>query len=237
MLSEENKREMKLWEEERKKHDLKYPDENVVRYLHKNFVSGRGKRILDFGCGSGRNTLVMADMGFDIFAVDYNETCLDLTREKLSRINYDRVTYIQNIRSDIPIANAYLDVIVAWGALFYFNEKDRNENFKELNRVLKPDGLLLADFRTKDDFMYKKGREIEEDLFILDDSAGNLAGLNYWFCSEGKLRSLYAIHGFEIVNIEKKELIVNNLQTRNSHWHVWARKKREDEYGKIYEKF
>lgn len=224
MLSVENKTEMRLWEEERKKHDLVYPDENVVRYLHKNFSTGKGKTILDFGCGSGRNTVVMADMGFKICAVDYNDVCLKLTREKMEQKGYKNVTYMRNQRSDIPVEDMGVDVIVAWGALFYFNETDRHKNFIELHRVLKPGGVFLADFRTKDDSMYKKGREIEKDLFILDDTNGDLAGINYWFCSEDEVRKLYSIHGFEIVNLEKKEFWSNNMMNRNSHWHVWARK-------------
>ncbi len=225
MLREADKIEMKLWEEERKKHDLKYPDESVVRYLHTNFKSGEGKSILDFGCGSGRNTMVMADMKFRIYAVDYNDVCLALTREKMERIHYEDVVYLKNTRTDIPVDSGILDCIVAWGALFYCNTEDRHALFEELNRVLKPGGVCFADFRTKEDTMYQQGTEVEKDLFILDDSAGNLAGINYWFCAEEEIQELYRQHGFEIVNIEKKDFLTNNMQKKNSHYHVWAKKK------------
>lgn len=223
-MSEENKIEMELWAEERKKHDLKYPDENVVRYLNKNFSTGEGKYILDFGCGSGRNTLVMADMQFHIYAVDYNDICLSLTKEKMEKINYGKIVYLKNTRTDIPIDSGILDCVVAWGALFYCKEADRKIVFREINRTLKKDGIFLADFRTKEDSMYRQGREIEKDLFILDDTAGNLAGINYWFCNEEELRTLYQRHGFEIVNMEKKEFYMDNMKKKNSHYHVWAKK-------------
>lgn len=225
MLEEENKIEMELWAKERKKHDLKYPDENVVRYLHRNFSTGEGKYILDFGCGSGRNTLVMADMQFHIYAVDYNDICLSLTKEKMDKINYEKITYLKNTRTDIPIDSESLDCVVAWGALFYCNQADRNAIFGELNRILKKGGLFLADFRTKEDSLYQQGREIEKDLFILNASADNLEGINYWFCKEEELRLLYQSYGFEIVNIEKKELYTDQMQKRNSHYHVWAKKR------------
>ncbi len=225
MFKEENKAEMELWAEERKKHDLKYPDNYVVRYLHKNFLSGEGKRILDFACGSGRNTLVMAEMQFDIYAVDYNDICLELTREKMEKINYHNIIYLKNTRTDIPVEDGILDCIVAWGALYYCNEADRNLLFDEINRVLKEDALFLGEFRTKDDFLYKKGLEIEKDYFVLDNVAGVLAGINYWFCDEEELRRLYWEHGFEIVNLEKREFYTDNMSKNVSHYHVWAKKK------------
>lgn len=36
----EEQTQKRLWEEERKKHDLKYPDESVIRFLKKNFIGG-----------------------------------------------------------------------------------------------------------------------------------------------------------------------------------------------------
>ena len=224
-MKEENKREMKLWEEERKKHDLKYPDEYVVRFLHKNFKTGEGKSILDFGCGSGRNTIVMADMGFEVYALDYNDICLLLTKEKMEKMGYESVAYLKNMRTDIPIATEQLDCVVAWGALFYCNSVDRNMLFQELHRILKPEGLLFADFRAKEDSMFGKGKEIEKNLFILDREQGDLAGINYWFCGEEEIRDLYAENGFEIVNLEKKDFYINNMQKRNSHWHIWAKRR------------
>ncbi|MFD1178853.1 class I SAM-dependent methyltransferase [Paenibacillus puldeungensis] len=224
MITEENKREMELWKKDRKNFDLQWPDENVVRYLNKNFKTGDNKVIVDFACGSGRNTIVMAKMGFDIYAVDYNMDCLLLTKEKIDKLQYSKIQYIQNERTDIPLSPESSDCLVAWGALFYVNGKERTELFKEIYRVLKPGGLFLADYRTKEDSHYGRGREIEKDLFVLNDSVGNLKGINYWFCGESEIRELYANNNFEILNIEKREMYVDNMAVKNSHWQIWARK-------------
>lgn len=218
--------EKKLWAEDRKKHDLKYPDESVVRFLKKNFKSGENKSILDFGCGSGRNTLVMADMGFMIYAMDYNEVCLELTKEKLDNINYSNVRYLQNEKLKINLPDESLDCIVAWGALVFFNKSQREIFYKELNRVLKPGGIILADYRSKEDSLYKRGEQIEEDLFKLEDTmTGNLDGFIYWFCDKEYLIELYEKSGFEIFNTEKKEFSADNLKIKNSHYHVWGKKR------------
>lgn len=217
------KEEMRLWGEYKGSHEIKYPSETVVRYLNNNFPTGKGKKILDFGCGTGRNALVMAEMQFDIYVADYNDVCIERTKEKMENINYRNVTYIKNERLKIPIESDELDCIVAWGSLFYCNAEDRKLLFSELNRVLKVGGCFLGDFRTKEDYLYGKGEEIENDYFILNEY---LPGINYWFCDEETIRQLYSEHGFEIVNLEKEDFYRYNMQRKNSHYHVWAKKEK-----------
>ena len=165
MNKKEEKEQLRLWAEERKKHDLIYPDENVIRFLKRTFKNGENKKILDFGCGSGRHALIMAEMDFKIYAMDYNAVCLELTKEKLDKINYKNVEYILNNRLEINLPNESVDCIVAWGALFYFNEKERDIFCKEMYRVLKPGGLILADYRTQDDYLFNRGTKLEKNLF------------------------------------------------------------------------
>ena len=79
-----------------------YPAEDVVKFLKRNYKQPEDKTILDFGCGSGRNTVLMSDMGFEkIIAMDYNEDCLKLTKEKL--LGKNNVEYIKNERLTISL--------------------------------------------------------------------------------------------------------------------------------------
>jgi tRNA (uracil-5-)-methyltransferase TRM9 len=225
MSEELQKDQASLWAEERKKFDLKYPDENVIKFLYKNYKSGADKTILDFGCGSGRNTMVMADLDFNIIAMDYNDICLDLTKEKLDKRNYTKVQYSKNKGNEIPVESTSVDCVVIWGTIFINNYIDREQIMSELSRVLKPSGLLLVDFRTQEDNLYKRGKELEPNFFLLDEAVGSLAGLNYWFASNKDAVELLHKHDFDIINIEKKDMYCDNLSTKHSHWHIWARKK------------
>ncbi|MCM1082997.1 MAG: class I SAM-dependent methyltransferase [Clostridium sp.] len=223
MIINKNKEEMRLWSEHKNTHEMKYPSEFVVRYLHNNFPTGKGKKILDFGCGTGRNALVMADMQFDVYVADYSAVCIERTKQKMEAIQYENVTYIKNERTSLPIESGLLDCVVAWGSLFYGNEADRKLLFQEMNRILKEGGCFLSDFRTKEDSLYGKGKEIEKDYFVLDEY---LPGMNYWFCDEETLRKLYREHGFEIINLEKVNHYRNNMENKVSHYHVWAKKEK-----------
>lgn len=90
----DRKLEKETWNKDRAMFNLMYPAEDVVKFLKRNYKQPEDKTILDFGCGSGRNTVLMSDMGFEkIIAMDYNEDCLKLTKEKL--LGKNNVEYIK----------------------------------------------------------------------------------------------------------------------------------------------
>lgn len=218
-----NTNNKELWKIDRKKHDLKYPDENVIRFLQHNHAIRPDAIIMDFACGSGRNTKVMAELGFQhIIAMDYNEDCLELTREKLG--SESDVEYILNSELEVPVHEDSVDCIVAWGALFYLS-RDREELLlSNLVKCLKKGGLLLADYRAKDDYLYGHGVEIEKDFYKLDNSCGSLSGITYAFRDIDELKQLYAKMKMTIINYEKIEHYVNNCSKKNSHYIIWAKR-------------
>lgn len=211
-----------LWAIDRKKHDLKYPDENVIRFLFHNNLVGHENKILDFGCGSGRNTKLMAELGFDICAMDYNRECLQLTEDKLNW--YNKIEYIINSELEVPKEENYFDCIVVWGALFYHSRENEKLLFKNLVKTLKPNGMLLADYRAKDDYLYGCGKEIEKDFYLLNNSCGTLSGISYAFRDIDEIFVLYKKYNMNIVNCEKIEHYVENCSKKNSHYIIWAKK-------------
>lgn len=124
-----------LFNAERKLHDLKYPDEGVVRFLFKTKSFVLGNSALDFACGSGRNTKVMVDLGYEVYAMDYNDSCLELTKKKVGE--YERIHFMRNEALNIPLQSESMDCIVACGVLFCMSRMEEEELFSELIRVLK----------------------------------------------------------------------------------------------------
>ncbi len=56
------------------------PDENLVSYIQKKRVS-KGK-VLELGCGPGRNAIYLANEGFDVTAVDLSIEGINWAKER-----------------------------------------------------------------------------------------------------------------------------------------------------------
>src|SRR5947199_4121096 len=65
--------------------DTVYP----LEYAYALLGDVRGRTVLDFGCGSGENTLLLARRGAKVIAVDISGDLIDLARRRLALNNLD----------------------------------------------------------------------------------------------------------------------------------------------------
>lgn len=102
----------------------------------------KGKRILEVGAGTGRDSRLLAEAGAVVYVLDYAYSALDFISEQ----NADGKSYMHPICGDafgMPIADNSMDVVFHQGLLEHF--RDPSGIVKENFRVLKPGGLLVAD--------------------------------------------------------------------------------------------
>ena len=59
------------------------PDRRLLQLL-KHYQQPQQTRVLDLGCAGGRNTIVLADQGFDVYALDTSCAMVEKTRERLA---------------------------------------------------------------------------------------------------------------------------------------------------------
>lgn len=205
--------------------NLMYPNDHVIRFVKKNFHNPSEIKILDFGCGGGRNTVALLSEGFDVIAMEYTESATKMTREKCKGMGKNNISIIQNSGFDVPLKDDYIDAIVADGSLFYYNMTGIITILRNLRRVLKADGLIWTDFRTKNDSLYGKGNEIDGGLFEMQDGTDR-EGCTYYFADEADVRSIFASANLEIVSIDDYTYTTNDRNINNSWFHIVARKGR-----------
>jgi SAM-dependent methyltransferase len=130
--------------------DLRDQFGDIDIYLFDQLQRGRiapGMRIIDAGCGGGRNLVYLLRHGFDVAACDRDYNSIEAVRALASRLapqlpggNF-RVEPIEAM----SFPDACADVVLA-SAVLHFAHDD--EHFRamvsQLWRVLKPGGMLFA---------------------------------------------------------------------------------------------
>lgn len=210
-----------FWEHEIVRARMLYPDEFVIRFAKKNFEPGPDVKILDFGCGAGRNALALAQEGYSVTAMDYNDGGLELLRQRAQAMGVRGITCIRNTGLEVPL-NEEIDAIVADGSLFYYDRSDTVKLLKNLKQCLREGGLFWADWRNKEDSMYGKGEKIEEGLFKLGADSGR-GGCNYFFADREELEGIYGEAGLEIISFDTYYYTKENGSTQCSWYHIVAK--------------
>ena len=102
-------------------------------------LNGSERTVLDFGCGTGRFTPDLAEMtGGTVVGVDPVDSLLERAPHD------DRLEYRLMRPARIPVEGSSIDVV--WICLVLggiTSERSLRQTTKELQRVLRPDGLLF----------------------------------------------------------------------------------------------
>jgi SAM-dependent methyltransferase len=100
-----------------------------------------GKRVVDFGCGSGANTALLAGRGAHVWAIDISEDLLRLGQRRLSISGRgDGATFIAGSAHHMPFPDDSIDVVFGIAILHHL---DLDLVSKEVRRVLKPGGRAI----------------------------------------------------------------------------------------------
>jgi malonyl-CoA O-methyltransferase len=119
-------------------------DRNLTRDLDravtKNVLAGlRFKSILELGCGTGKNTSLLAEIGEKVHALDFAESMIERAKDKL-RLNNVRFE-VADITASWPCANQSCDLVVS--NLVLEHVRELSFVFAEASRVLIAEGRFF----------------------------------------------------------------------------------------------
>jgi ubiquinone/menaquinone biosynthesis C-methylase UbiE len=123
-------------------------------YVFDQLLKGRirpGDRVLDAGCGSGRNLIYLMRAGIDVWAVDVNPHALAEVRELAARLApgtpADR--FVVSPLERLPFPDASFSVVICSAVLhFAANDDAFRAMVVDLWRVLAPRGMFFARLAT-----------------------------------------------------------------------------------------
>lgn len=111
--------------------------------------------ILDLGCGSGRDTLVFKNKGYQVAATDYSQELVDKAR-KLSGIDVRFESFYE-----LSELNQY-DGIWACASLLHCERKRLPEVLEKILKALKVNGICYMSFKYGAGDRYKDGRQFTD---------------------------------------------------------------------------
>jgi len=122
-----------FWEGTRD-HDVSQNRDALLEQLH-----GQGPfRILDFGCGPGRDLKIFRDMGHEAIGLEGAERFVQLARE------YSGCEVWQQDFLSLQLPSESFDGIFANAALFHVPSQELPSVLRELWATLKPSGVLFS---------------------------------------------------------------------------------------------
>ncbi|GAB6180517.1 hypothetical protein JCM14036_18360 [Desulfotomaculum defluvii] len=99
--------------------------------------------VLDVGCGTGNNSLLLARKGFSTTGVDMSEKMLHIARYKAAKESIN-VKFMQANASQLPFSDQSFATVICF-LMLEFSE-DPELVIKEIYRVLRPQGYLILAF-------------------------------------------------------------------------------------------
>jgi ubiquinone/menaquinone biosynthesis C-methylase UbiE len=185
-----------------------------------------GARILDIGCGTGQQTLLFKNMGFQVAGIDISEGLVRVANKKLGE-----GVCMTSDACRLPFRDACFDAISSAGSTVN-HIPDYPRFFEEAGRVLKPGGYLFleSDNKWKPDLIWSMLSALAGDPLKYREKPGEILdhvkrplnqGYPYVFpltYDENKVKLLH-LRTFTIKELKNQlqEVDINVISTYGAH--------------------
>lgn len=139
-----------------------YPNEFLVRTMLGDYPNLRishdyhGKKVLDWGCGDGRNILLLHNCGLDVSAFEITEEICNGVKERVQRLYGFPIDIRVGRNNKVPFEDKTFDYIVASSSVYYVDhDSNFDENYNELCRVIKAGGYVIMSLSQAQNFILK----------------------------------------------------------------------------------
>jgi SAM-dependent methyltransferase len=126
-----------------KYYDVLEPHEDMP-FIAEIFEENDVKKVLDLGCGAGRNLLYLANAGFEMYGIDIAEEGVKVLDTRLADSGLKADLRVGNILDPLPYPDNFFDAVISIQVMQHGTEKQILKTILELKRIIKPNGLILV---------------------------------------------------------------------------------------------
>jgi tellurite methyltransferase len=130
-------------------------------------------RILDAGCGFGRNLIYLLRQGYEVFAVDRDTQSVDHVRQLAATLapNLPAANFRAEAVESMSFPDAVADVVISSAVLHFARDDEQFQDMLQGTwRVLKPGGLLFCRLASSIG-MEQQIRRVAGRRFLLPDGS------------------------------------------------------------------
>jgi tellurite methyltransferase len=145
-------------------------------YLFDQLLKGRfdtRRRVLDAGCGDGRNLHYLLRAGFDCFGVDVDPRAIDQVRGRAAELApvLPSSHFVVGDLAALPWADASMDAVICSAVLHFAKDAEEfGRMLTEIWRVLAPGGLFFARVASNIGFERVLGERAGKSMRLPDGS-------------------------------------------------------------------
>lgn len=197
----------KRWATEEGRVGFVEPHPEVVALIPE--LKARGMHTaLDLGCGVGRHSILLAEAGLEVVAMDGSATGLEVLRQNAAAKGVKLETRQSNADL-LPLTDGSFDYVLSWDVLYHGNLGEVGRRVAEIWRVLKPGRIFQGTMLPLRHKNYRVGRIVAPNTFVEDDNEDR--GHPHFYCDAVTLVTLFS--GFELLKLGQ------HIKRKPGSWH------------------
>ncbi|MGD9276413.1 MAG: class I SAM-dependent methyltransferase [Candidatus Pacearchaeota archaeon] len=184
---------------------------NIAKEWHKfknsssikntEFIKSQTGRLLDLGCGAGRN---FTYTNAEIFASDFSSEMIKFAKEKAKKLEIKKIKFFVNDADDLPFENEFFDSVIFTHVLYCIpDSKKREKAVCEVYRVLKKGGRVFVSVWNKNSKRFIKRKK---EIFVNWQDKGKRY---YYLFDEDEIHGLFKKTGFKIIKKLNSEVNIS----------------------------
>jgi ubiquinone/menaquinone biosynthesis C-methylase UbiE len=182
----------------------------------------KNERILDVGCGAGRNAVFLADEGFHVVGLDISSTALGLALEEADKADLKNCVFVRHDFLKLPFPDSQFDTVISCYSVENQPLPKIRKALNEMKRVLIDRGLVLVTLHSTKHWRFGLGKEISPGTFLTTETIkGKKLRFAAHFFEKDDAEKLF--HSIELNIMSLKER-VKVTDRKRAHWIIIGEK-------------
>jgi SAM-dependent methyltransferase len=178
--------------------------------------------VLDIGCGRGRNSLFLAEIGFDVTATDISPQGIEqLEKEAKHRHLENRINTLVCDMLELPFENNSFDCVLGFLAITHTDYAGLKKLISRIYDMLKKSGRLYVTFNSKNSSAFLEKSNVKINSYTIIKTRGLEKDIPHTYLDYDDVTGLLV--NFDLLKVQQ---IYDYYENRTSiHFFVEAEKK------------